>query len=254
MKRNLYTQSGQTLPSALIAALRSAVTLWCIAFTANVCLAQPIAETDFGTVNVVSLHDLQHRIPKPALKAFSLALKAMGKRDYESAVIQLEKSVTIDPEFYQAHNNLGVMYVYQNRSPLAIEHFEKAAVMNPRAPYIQRNLAVAYLVQGEFKASERTARRALDLDPSRPINSLVLGAALLMQNRLTSETERSLRKAAPTFPQADLWLAGAYFERGDESAAREFLSRYLDARDTDTSRVEIAKNLARRLGVSPQGQ
>src|SRR6185437_9410055 len=61
-----------------------------------------------GSAATVSLQQLQHKVPKQALKEFEKARTASIKGDNETALDHLQNAVQLDPEFVDAHNDLGV--------------------------------------------------------------------------------------------------------------------------------------------------
>jgi hypothetical protein len=55
----------------------------------------------------VTLHRLTHKIPKKAVKEFENATKAQSHGDRDAAIEHLSKAVAIDPQFWEALNNLS---------------------------------------------------------------------------------------------------------------------------------------------------
>jgi hypothetical protein len=58
--------------------------------------------------SIVSLHQLQHRVPKAAREEMEKAHKAKLKQRHDDEVEHLRNAVRIDPEYVEARNNLAV--------------------------------------------------------------------------------------------------------------------------------------------------
>jgi len=66
--------------------------------------------TDLREGQTVSAARLRHKFVSKAVSAFSRALKLAESGAWEMGARELEKAVTIDPGFSEAHGNLGVHY------------------------------------------------------------------------------------------------------------------------------------------------
>jgi len=194
---------------------------------------------------VISVHELQHPVSKKAMSEFEKGRKAQSKGEFAKAIEHFARAVAIDPEFYDARNDLGVNYIRLDQIPLAIEHLNKAVAIAPRSSVAYANLAVAFMMQNRFEGAERAARQSVSADRGDARAALILGASLVLQKKFTTEAEQNLRKAVPDFPQASLMLVPVLAEKGEIQAARDHLDRYLA--DGDGSCAEIAKTWKQRL-------
>jgi Flp pilus assembly protein TadD len=157
--------------------------------------------------------------------------RAQQKGNYESAIDHFKKALTIDPEYSDALNNLGVSFLHTNRADLAVQQFNRIIAIDPHAAMPYSNLAVAFLVQNKFTDAERTARRAVELDRAGTRGQLILGFTLVVQKKFTPEAEQNLRKASANFPQASLLLAPVLAMKGELQPAKDQLKRYLASGD-----------------------
>lgn len=71
----------------------------------------------------VSVERLRHQPSKRALRVFLLAQKLSKANAHERAADALEKAVALDPEFIEAHGNLGVQYALLKRYERAADEF-----------------------------------------------------------------------------------------------------------------------------------
>jgi tetratricopeptide (TPR) repeat protein len=194
---------------------------------------------------VVSLRDLAHRVPRKAMSEFEKARKAQQKGELVDSIAHLIKAVSIDPEFYDAVNNLGSSYLNTKRVQLAIEQFNKAIKIGPHKPVAYTNLCLGLLMQGKFQDAERAARQAVNFEHGGTQGPFMLGYALVLQEKFTTEAEQSLRKAATDFPDAVLMLVPVLAAKGDMASARDHLLRYLAT--GDRSGMEIANQWMKQL-------
>ncbi|MGB0525817.1 MAG: OmpA family protein [Flammeovirgaceae bacterium] len=96
---------------------------------------------------------------KRALKFFDDAKKYELDRDFDKAISVLEKALTIDPKFAEAHQRLGMYYGTLRELKKSREHFEKALAANPTS----KNLHIATIEISTFELTEGKYERALAL-------------------------------------------------------------------------------------------
>jgi tetratricopeptide (TPR) repeat protein len=194
---------------------------------------------------IVTLHELAHKIPREAEREYKRAWAAQDKGDRQAAIMDFQKAIAIDPEFWTALNDLGTGYLQTGQLDLAIEQFNKAIAVDPHGAKPYSNLAVAYVIKGHYRDAERAARHALDLDRTGTHGHLGLGISLVLQEKVTEETERSLSKAAVDYPCANLWLAIGLLRKGEIETARNQLNVYF-ARG-EKAGMEIARTVMQQL-------
>jgi len=123
---------------------------------------------------IVSLRELQHPVPKKALRAAYDAQQLTNADKIPQAIAKLEKAVRIAPAYRDAHCNLGVLYARVGRIDDARAEFQKALDIGPPAAPIYADLALASVATGEFTEAEAFARKALELDPADSAARLLL--------------------------------------------------------------------------------
>jgi len=183
------------------------------------------------SASVVSVRDLGHRIPRKAISEFEKATKAQQKGELSKSTEHLLKAISIDPEFYDAVNNLGANYLNTKQVQFAIEQFNAAIKIGPHRPMAYTNLSLGLLLDGKWQDAERAARQALTFDRVGTRPPFILGCTLVVQQKFTNEAEQSLRKASADFPEAILLLAPVLVAKGDVASARDHLQRYLASGD-----------------------
>jgi tetratricopeptide (TPR) repeat protein len=114
---------------------------------------------------VVSVHDLQHPIPRKATQKAFDAQKLTKANKIPQAIAKLEEAVRIAPEYRDAHWNLGALYGRLGRIDEARAQFQKALEIGPPAAPIYLNLALISLDAQEYADAQNWAAKALELEP-----------------------------------------------------------------------------------------
>ena len=128
------------------------------------------------TIGVASVAELTHKVPKPARQAYDRAAKFSQKGQYLEASLELELAVTLDPDYANAHNNLGVQYFMLHRLEDADREYRRAVELNPALADAHTNMATAALFGGDLYRADTEARKALALAPSDEQARSVLAA------------------------------------------------------------------------------
>jgi tetratricopeptide (TPR) repeat protein len=86
--------------------------------------------------------------------------------DVDTAMLALERAVTINPTLSESRSNLGNMYLQKDRVSEAIGQYRSALNLNPGDSKTYYNLGNAYMATEEFNAAASSYRQALLLDPN----------------------------------------------------------------------------------------
>ena len=127
---------------------------------------------------VVSLRELEHPVSKKALREAFEAQRLSLANKTSKAIAKLEKAIRIDPQYRDAHLNLGAEYARIGRIADARAEFQKALDIGPPAAPIYTDLALASVALGQYQEAETLARKALQLDPADNHAQLALQYAL----------------------------------------------------------------------------
>jgi tetratricopeptide (TPR) repeat protein len=126
----------------------------------------PEPSTNKPISGIVSLRDLQHPVPKKAIKEAHDAEEFARDGNFPKAIAKLEKAIQIHPAYRDAHLNLGVQYARVGRTADARGEFQKALDIGPPAAPIYVDLALTSLALLQYQEAETFAQKALDLDPA----------------------------------------------------------------------------------------
>jgi Flp pilus assembly protein TadD len=89
----------------------------------------------------------------------------------DEAITQYQRALQSEPDYADAHNNLGNAFLQKGRIDEAITHFQKALQIKPVNPEVQNNLA--WLLATGPAASLRDGNQAVEL--ARQANELTGG-------------------------------------------------------------------------------
>jgi tetratricopeptide (TPR) repeat protein len=126
---------------------------------------------------IVSLRELQHPVPRKAIKEAHDAEQLALAGDLPKAIAKFEKAIQIAPAYRDAHLDLGVQYARVGRAAEARAEFEKALDIGPPAAPIYADLALTSLGLHRYLEAHTFAQKALALDPANPAAQKALGYA-----------------------------------------------------------------------------
>lgn len=86
--------------------------------------------------------------------------------DVNTAMLALERAVTINPGLSESRANLGNIYLQKNRVKDAIGQYQVALDLNPGDPKTYNNLGNAYMAVEQLNAAGSAYRQATQLDPN----------------------------------------------------------------------------------------
>ena len=192
-----------------------------------------VKESAEGTV---SLQQLQHKVPAPALKAFHKGEQAAAEGNLEQARACFQEAVARDPEFADAYNELGAAEAGLNHFPEAAAQFQKALDLAPEHRQALPNLSIALANMKRFHEAGEVARRALRVVPGDGRIHYILATSLLEEHGNVDEIILHLERAAATIPSAHLTAAELLAQRGRSEAAIRHLEEYLQVAPLGDSR------------------
>lgn len=99
-------------------------------------------------------------------------IRALRNRDYDTASRLLVRTTQTNPKDTSAWNNLGRVYLAQNRLDLAQAAFEKQIEVDPNDEYAYNNLGLTYLRQDLYDDAIKNFQKQLSINPK---DSFALG-------------------------------------------------------------------------------
>ncbi len=144
---------------------------------------------------------------------FTAAQQAQRLNDYPTAEREYHEVLASEPEFAEAHMNLGLVYQLQNRLGDAMAEFRRALKIKPALTGANFFLGVDYCRLGDGAAALPYLRAAVSANPQRPETWLWLATAQHMTGGIQAEA-LTLNRALTVHPQdVDiLYLLGQAYE------------------------------------------
>ncbi len=172
------------------------------------------------------LEQQQNQISKTeALDYFLKAYDAYENGDLRQAEKFYNEVIKRDSNDTKAHNNLGVIYLDQNKVDEAVAEFKQAINLDSQDALSLYNLGRVYLAQGKLDDAQTQFQYSLLLDPQRSWSHWMLSLAYdeagkyeqaIAECRLAIELE-------PRNPDFHSSLGWYYLSRGDLTKAEEAL-------------------------------
>jgi tetratricopeptide (TPR) repeat protein len=191
----------------------------------------------------VSMQQLTHKVPRTAQKAYDKGQQAVRKGDQRTAAEFFRQAVAADPEFVDAHNELGAAEANLGQLPEAAEQFQKAVDLVPEHRLALPNLSIVLAKMKRFHEAGEVARRALQVVPGATKMNYILAFCLLADHGEPQEALKNLQLAAPEIPKAHIVAADVLVQIGRPAEAIQQLEEYLRVQPSDDA--ERPKVLAR---------
>jgi tetratricopeptide (TPR) repeat protein len=182
-------------------------------------------------------------VPRDAKKKFDKASLCIAKQDWQKALDELAKAVTIYPRYVDAYNNIGVVYARLGDRAKELDALQKALSINDRYAPAYLNLGRMNIVAEDFPKAETALTQAHEFDPSDSTTLALLAYAEFMDRRYDEAIATS--RHAHTVPQgghaiAHQVAARAFEQKHDAVNAIAELQLFLKEEPTG-SRAEAAR-------------
>jgi len=107
--------------------------------------------------------------PSSAQVSKQLALESIQNGDYDFAMAELRKAISMHPNYPDLHNLLGIAYANTGMTDDAIMEFETALKIHPDYLKARLNLALTLYEKGVNEESRRQLDRVLAADPQNEL-------------------------------------------------------------------------------------
>lgn len=215
--------------------------------------------------DVIDISQMKENFPKKAVQDYEKAMDEKKKGKTESAVKLLEDAVRVAPNFYNAHNNLGMLYQTLKRYPEAETEYKRSRELNAKSERPLVNLGGLYIEEAELQKENadltgQILDQALDaleaavkLNPHSAPAYFLLGSANYKSSFL-EEAEAAFKKAHDldsNLTRIHLLLANIYLKQSKWQEVIEHVDTYLkenpkapDRAAVEDMRARIAKDHA----------
>ena len=171
-----------------------------------------------------------HSSGKDAMRFFTEGVRYQREGRYAQAIEAYEKTVSTDPGYLEAYNNLGVLLKETGRLDQAVEALQRALALDPKYEKALNNLGVARYLKGQYEEAVSLFRRAILINPENVESYTNLGIIYLLAERLEearSAFERALQ-LDPKHAETHYNLALLYERRGIWPKALAHYRRFIE--------------------------
>jgi adenylate cyclase len=156
--------------------------------------AQETAETLARRAVALDLADAEAR------QCLGFILRVRG--DYQGALAELERAISLNPNLAGAHSELGAALIFAGRPTEGLAALQRSIRLDPRHPNFARlllHMTVGLYFSREYAAAIEAAKRAIRLKPQSPLVYRWLTAALGQVGPIT-EAGQALSRAIAVAP------------------------------------------------------
>ena len=144
---------------------------------------------------LVDLAELDSSVPKEALDAYNLGMRAFNEGRSDEAIKEIGRALKIYPKYFRALNDSGVILLKLNKLNEAAEAFERASKLAPRVYYPRLNLGIIKTRQAKYKDAVALLEQLHRENPTLVEIRVPLADALMAEGQL-KQAEPHLRAAA----------------------------------------------------------
>jgi len=157
---------------------------------------------DQPTGESISAARLRHKPSGKAWKAFGRGLKFDQRGAITSAATEFQRAVTVDPEYSEAHGNLGVEDTMLGLFDEAASEFRRAIALDPATAIHHSNFAYVLIRLRRHTEAESEAQTAVSLDAGNAKAQFLLGYLLALRPETRDRAVPHLEYASRELPQA----------------------------------------------------
>jgi len=196
--------------------------------------------------------EYRRHFPRGAIKEFDRGVEADKNQKRNEAILHYQKSISVAPDFYPAHNNLGSAFLARSQFPQAQEQFEKVIQLNPSDAAAYFNLADLYLLQNHYQQAGEWVEQGLRREPDSGFGHFLQGSLYSRTGR-PHDAETALRRCLelnPLMSQAHLALVNLYLQQQRSADAASELRIFLKAFPEDPFAPRAKQVLAKLEGAT----
>jgi len=220
--------------------------------------------------SVIDITEVTDQYPKAAVEEYQKGVEQARKGNRAAARERLEAAIRIEPNFFNAHNSLAILFHTLGQFTDAEREYVEAARLNPRSLAPRVNLASVQIEESLAKQEQdpRAARtflndalsnlnKAFEIQPGAPLAHYLTGVIYFMTG-FYEESESHFKDALGTGGSrmilARLALADIYIKLKEWDSVVIQLDEYLEEVPYAQNRVRIRtiRNAAAEKLISSQ--
>jgi tetratricopeptide (TPR) repeat protein len=150
-----------------------------------------------------------------------------------------ERSLTIDPEFANAHVALGTIAKENSEFELAAQHYQTAIRLAPTDSYTPPMLGEVLMILGRHKEAIEVLEKHIQTQESSSAAASTLGEAYLEVKEVEKARQlfEATHQAFPDDPRPPFNLARIYAQLGDKAKSQEYDKKFRENPHNDQKSV-----------------
>jgi tetratricopeptide (TPR) repeat protein len=201
---------------------------------------------------IVDMEEYRRHFPKNALKEFDKGLESDRRGQRDDAIRHYQAAITLAPDFYPAHNNLGSDYLGKSNFQAAKAEFGQVVKLNRSDAEAHLNLANLYLATKDYDRALKSVQEGLRRQPNSALGKFLLGSIYERTGKLP-EAEQALRQALELDTQMSrvhLELVNLYLTQHKKTEATTELKAFLKDSPNDPLAPK-ARQVLNKLSATP---
>ena len=163
---------------------------------------KPVAQP--GVVNAFS-----QSVPEAAKQALTLGVKLAGEGKTEAAIENFRNAIKLFPDYFDAHLQLGNIFLKAEQFNEAIAELDRAREVNPNDERTYQSFGLLLMKQRNFAMAVAIFAEAARLNPANPMNAVMKATALIHQAAVTAEDAPATENRSYLLGRAEVALAQA---------------------------------------------
>jgi tetratricopeptide (TPR) repeat protein len=189
-------------------------------------------------------------------ETFDLALKNHQKNNIKEAQNLYNKILAIDPNYVDAHNNLGAIFKELRENQKAISCFEKAIAINPNYADAHNNLGIIFKELGENQKTISCFEKAIAINPNYTDAYYNLGIIFkeLSENHKAKECYEKAIKIDPNYVNALNNLGIIFKELDENQKAKECYEKAIAINPNNSEALNNLGAIFKELGENQKAK
>ena len=143
-------------------------------------------------------------VPPEAKAAYDIGLKFVADGKVEAAVENMQKAVKIFPKYFDAHLELGNIFLKTAQFNEAIAELDLAREINPNDERTYQSFGLLMMKQRNFPVAVAVFAEAARLNPANPTNAVMRATALIHQAANAGNSAPSTEDRSTLLSRAEL--------------------------------------------------
>lgn len=154
----------------------------------------------------VSVKRIREKIPDAALQAYRAGVALHREGKLEEALSEYGKALRAYPNFVEALNDLGTIFILYNRPESALVFLRRAQSIDDCNPVTNLNIAIALSEQGEYGDATKLLKKVLREEPQMAAAHFYLAKVLYRQKKYRDAEASAQQAVSLDSKLLDAWL------------------------------------------------